>query len=61
MQTLSTGQPSTLGAYHDLCKAMFGEDSKATKFFADKIEAQGRDMEVVQVESQMMYLIMTMI
>lgn len=61
MITLSTGQPSTLGSYYDNCCAVFGSDSKPARFFADKIAEQGRDMEVVQAESQVMYLITTML
>lgn len=59
MRTLSTGQPSTLGSYYDNCKMLFGDDSPATKYFAQKISESpdGADEEVIAAESQMMYLI----
>lgn len=58
---LSTGQPSTLGSYYDLCLAFFGRDSKPTEFFAEKIAEQGRDEVVIQPESQMMFLVGSML
>ena len=54
---LSTGDKATLGNYRKLCKAV-GFD-KAAKFFEDKIRDEGEDSEVIQCESQMMYLIMS--
>lgn len=63
MRTLSTGQPSTLGSYYDNCKALLGDDSPATRYFADKIKAspEGRDEPVIANESQMMVLISSLL
>lgn len=63
MIILSTGQPSTLGNYRDLSAAFFGENSKPVQFFDDKIKdsPNGRNEEVIVDESQMMFLIGTMI
>jgi hypothetical protein len=60
MKLLSTGELSTLGVYRDYCNALFGPESKATKFFDVKIaeSPNGRDEEVIADESQMMHLIM---
>ena len=55
---LSTGQPSTLGTYHDLCEAM--GLTKAQSYFEEKIYAQGRDEPVLADESQVMSLIMNL-
>jgi len=52
---LSTGQPSTLGDYHDLCKLV--GFTKAQAYFEEKIYAQGRDDPVLADESQMLLLI----
>lgn len=58
--TISTGEPSTLKTYRKIAAALAGENSAATKFFDEKISCQGEDMEVIQSEQQMMYLIMQM-
>lgn len=62
MMTLSTGQPSTLGSYLDLCDIFFGLDSKQSKFLMEKIKEtpNGKDEEVIAAESQMMYLLMNL-
>lgn len=52
---LSTGDPSTLGNYRNLCKIV-GFD-KAAAYFEEMIKEQGEDSEVIQHESQMMLLI----
>ncbi len=59
MNTLSTGQPSTLGSYLKLCNIFFGEESEQAKFIMAKIASNpnGADEEVVAEESQMMYLL----
>lgn len=57
---ISTGEPSTLGTYRKLAAALTGEDSPATKMLDEKIKEQGEDMEVIQDESQMMFLILQM-
>lgn len=63
MMKLSTGQDSMLGSYYDNCKALLGEECSATKFFADKIKdsPEGRNEEVLADESQMMFLIGSMV
>ena len=58
--TISTGEPSTLGTYRKIAAALTGEDSPATKMLDDKIKEQGEDMEVIQQESQMLFLIVQM-
>ena len=59
MNTLSTGQPSTLGSYLTLCNVFFGEDSVQAKFINAKIASNpnGADEEVVADEQQMMHLL----
>jgi len=52
--------PSTLGEYHDLCVVLFGKDSRATQFLAEKIMAQGRNEAVLAADSQMRYLLFSM-
>jgi hypothetical protein len=54
-------EPKTLGDYRDLCAMLGGEDSKAVKFFDDKIAQQGRDEKVLADESQMLLLIGSML
>lgn len=58
------GTPKTLGDYRDLCAALAGEDSRAVKFFDDKIKQSienGRDEKVIADESQMMFLVAELI
>lgn len=55
--SLSSGHPNTLGGYRDLSVILFGERSDAVKFLDEKIAEQGRDSEVIQAESQMIYLL----
>ena len=48
----------TLGEYRDLCLLLGGgKETRATKFFDEKIEKQGRDQLVIADESQMIFLI----
>lgn len=54
---LSTGEPSTLGVYRKMTAALFGENSKATKFLDEKIADQGEDEPVVTDERQMIQLL----
>ena len=63
MKNLSTGEPSTLKTYRQIAVAMGGEDTAATKFFDNKIKesTKGEDEVVIAEESQMMYLIVTML
>ena len=48
----------TLGEWRDLAEAV---GSKATEVFDQKIATQGRDEKVIAPESQMMFLIASMI
>ena len=59
MKRLSTGQPSTLGSYLVLCRAVFGPDSTQADFIRRKIDESpnGEDEEVIADESQMIYLL----
>jgi len=63
MFKLSTGDDSTLGNYRKLSAAFFGEDSDAVKFLDKKIleSPNGEKEFVVAPESQMMYLLSTMV
>jgi hypothetical protein len=63
MKVLSTGQDSTLGNYRDLAAAVFGHESKAVKYLDDHItnSPDGRDEEVMADESQMIYLLGSML
>ena len=55
MKMLSTGVPSTLENWHALSRAMFGEESQATKFLADKMDEQGPEEQVTADEGQLLY------
>jgi len=57
MRKISTGQDSTLKTYLGLAK-VFGP--KAEKFIQDKIDEQGEDEEVMSDETQMLYLLASM-
>lgn len=59
MNTLSTGEPNTLGTWLKIATALAGSDSRAAKFFQDKIaeSPHGEDEEVIQHESQMLLLV----
>jgi len=59
MIMLSTGHPSTLGTYRDLCELFFSKDSPQYRFIEQKISESpnGTDEEVIAEESQMMYLL----
>lgn len=57
---ISTGEPSTLGTYRKIAAALTGEDLPATKMLDQKIKEQGEDAEVIQHESQMLFLIVQM-
>jgi hypothetical protein len=54
VKMMSTGVPSTLFNWHALCLLFFGEDSKATQFIKDKMDAQGPDEPVVADEGQLL-------
>jgi hypothetical protein len=60
MKMMSTGQPSTLGNWHAMSKAFFGEDSPATVFLQEKIDAQGPDEEVISDEGQLLHALVQM-
>ena len=47
----------TLGDYRDVCAELGGENCRAVKYLDDKIAEQGRDMEVLADEHQMMLLL----
>jgi hypothetical protein len=57
IRNLSIGIPSTLGSYYDMCLALFGRNSEATKWIKEKLDEQGADEEVVADEGQMIYLL----
>jgi hypothetical protein len=57
MIKMSTGDDSTLENYYNLCLAIFGDESKATRFIKAKMEKQGKKMEVIQDERQMVFLL----
>ncbi len=64
MKTISTGEPSNLETYRNIALALTGnKNSKAVKFFDKKIqESPNKEKEeVIADESQMMYLILTLI
>ena len=60
MQTISTGEPSTLGTYLRLAKIIGNEES--INFLRKKIEASpnGESEEVLASEEQMLHIIITM-
>jgi hypothetical protein len=62
MTKLSTGRDSSLGEYLRICTAIFGEDSPATKFIAEKIKdsPNGEMEEVIADERQMVWLLTKM-
>lgn len=59
MQTISTGELSTLGTYRKIAVTLYGEESKAVEFLDKKIakSPHGADEEVIAHEGQMMYLL----
>jgi len=64
MKKISTGEPSNLKTYRNIALILSGsEESKAVKFFDEKIaqSPNGKNEEVVADESQMLYLIMSML
>jgi len=64
MKKISTGEPSNLKTYRNIALILSGsEESKAVKFFDEKIaqSPNGENEEVVADESQMLYLIMSML
>lgn len=64
MRTISTGEPANLETYRNIALALTGnKNSKAVKFFDKKIqESPNKEKEeVIADESQMMYLILTLI
>ena len=65
MKTISTGEPSNLETYRNIALALSlqNENSKAVKFIDKKIqESPNKEKEeVIADESQMMYLILTLI
>ena len=60
MNTISTGEPSTLGTYKKMC-ILFG--AKAEAFIQKKIDEapKGEDEEVIADERQMLQLLASMI
>ncbi len=63
MNTISTGEPATLGTYRKIAIALAGENSKAVQFFDEKIAASsnGENERVIAAESQVLFLISSMI
>ena len=65
MRHISTGDPSNLKTYRNIALILSGGDeaSKAVKFFDKKIEEspEGERAEVIQDETQMLYLILNLI
>lgn len=63
MRTLSTGEPSTLETYRAMAMVLGGENSKAVRFFDEKIaqSPNGPAEEVIAAESQVVHLILSMI
>jgi hypothetical protein len=57
---MSTGVPSTLGNWHAMCLATFGDGSAATAFIKAKLDEQGADMAVLSDEGQLLYALMVM-
>ena len=59
MNTISTGEPATLGTYRKIALALSEEGSPAVKFFDEKIAASpnGENEEVIAHETQVMYII----
>jgi hypothetical protein len=60
---ISSGDPSTLKTYRRIALALTGsEESEAVKFFDKKIKESlnGEDEVVIQAESQVMFLIGSM-
>jgi hypothetical protein len=47
----------TLGDYRDICAELGGEKCRAVKYLDDKIAEQGRDMEALADEHQMLLLL----
>ena len=63
MNTISTGEPATLGTYRNIALALGGEGSPVVKFFDEKIAASpnGENEEVIAHETQVLYLIVQML
>jgi hypothetical protein len=57
---MSTGQPSTLGNWYAMCVATFGEESAASRFIKEKLDAQGADMAVLADERQLLNALIQM-
>lgn len=58
-----TREFKTLGVYRAVCVVLAGEGSRAVKYFDDKIQQspKGQDEEIIADESQMMFLIASLI
>lgn len=59
MNTISTGEPATLGTYRKIALVLGGEGSPAVKFFDEKIanSPNGESEEVIANETQVMHVI----
>lgn len=55
--TLSNGHESTLGRYVDLCTAVFGAESAATKYLRIQLAKYSLDYEVRMCEESMMRML----
>ncbi len=62
MRKLSDGSNSTLGRWMELANAVFGEDSKQSKFLQKKIDESpnGVNEEVIADESQLLYVLVNL-
>lgn len=58
---LSNGMDSTLGNWHKLCAATFGDDAEPTKYIKRKLDEQGEDMEVIVDEGQLLMSLVAML
>lgn len=59
--TLSTGGLSTLGNWRKIAASLEGEPNPATKWLDEKIKEQGEDAPVLADESQMLYVILSLL
>ena len=63
MIKISTGEPSTLGTYRKIALSLSDENSRAVKFFDEKIDnsPNGEDELVLADETQMLNIIIMLL
>ncbi len=63
MDTISTGEPNTLRTWRKIALALAGENSRAVKFFDEKISSSphGEDEKILADETQVLNLIYQML